>query len=140
MVYVCNKHGVGNIKRFVNEFVSRPLPLLRRSFISFHQLCGNQNPSTSGGPFACAITVEKDQHQEEEHIAGPQRQDRSVLVTVPGSSLRNDGDVQNLSEWFFEYHQLPHIGMNQRLVLKAVFDAKDGGFGADNIHIHTPQR
>ena len=60
-----------------------------------------------------------------------------LLLEVPEDRLSNDGNVANLVEWFFEYRQLPHIHMNERLVLNAEFDRKNGGFGADNVHFHT---
>ena len=91
-------------------------------------------------PFPCNLTLLKDKHQEEEHILGPERQNRSDVLTIPESRLSNDGNVANVAQWHFEYRQLPYIEMNERLVLNAEFDGKYGGFGADNIRFHTPQR
>ena len=86
------KHGVGNIKRFENEFVSRPLPLLRRSFISFHQLCGNRNASAVDGPFACSITVEKDQiHTHDECVdSKPKKKFSSFPHTPKTANIRKE--------------------------------------------------
>ena len=137
-VYFCNKGVDGGKVR--NEFVSRPLPFLSRSYISFHHMCGYDVSSDAEAPERCVLRVEKDQHQEEVHMLGSERLNRSILLSVPESRLSNDGNVSKVTEWFFEYRPLPKINMNERLVLAAEFDSKHGGFGADNIHFHTPQR
>ena len=140
LVYVCNKEGT-NVKRFRNALVSRPLPFLRRSYISFHHLCGYDGlTNNEKTPYDCAITVQKDTHQEEEYTEGQIRQNRSLLLSVPESRLVNDGNVSKITEWFHEHRPLPRIKMNERVVLNAEFDANHGAFGADNIHFTTPQR
>ena len=140
LVYVCNKEGSG-VKRFRNALVSRPLPFLRRSYISFHHLCGYDGLTNNGeSPNDCKITIQKDTHQEEEYTEGPVRQNRSILLSVPESRLVNDGNVSKITDWFHEHRPLPRVKMNERIVLNAEFDASRGGFGADNIHFTTPQR
>ena len=81
-----------------------------------------------------------DPHIEEEYISSPGRTNRSLVLSVPEIRLLNDGSVASHTNWFFEYQQLPVIKRFERLVLEAEFDARKGGFGADNIHFHTPQR
>ena len=139
-MYVCNKAGVMEIERFRNALVSRPLPYLKRSYLSFHHLCGYDETTSDQTPHNCAITVQKEKNQEEEFTSGPDRPTRTIILTVPDSRLSNDGNLARVTEWFFEYRPLPRIDMNERLVLNAEFDAKKGGFGIDNIHFHTPQR
>ena len=131
-MYVCNKEGL-NVKRFRNALVSRPLPLLRRSYISFHHLCGYDG-STS---LDCALTIEKEPYQEESYT---ERQNRSIILAVPESRLSNDGNVSQRTEWFYEYYPLPRVDMHERVILNAEFDAKKGSLGLDNIHFSTPQR
>ena len=142
-MYVCNKETQPylNVMKFRNALVSRPLPFLRRSYISFHHLCGYDQ--SSDGEFSihdCAITIEKDVHQEEEHTQGSEKQNRTTLLTVPEERLGNHGNISSYNKWFFEYYPLPRISMHEKIVLKAEFDAKSGAFGLDNIRFHTPQR
>ena len=140
LVYVCNKEN-GDVPRIQNDLVSRPLPFLQRSFISFHHLCGYDKPfSDETTSHSCELTVQKDAHQEEEYTEGLNRVNRTILLRVPESRLSNDGNVSKLSVWFHEHRPLPRINMNERLVLNAEFDAITGAFGADNIHLSTPQR
>ena len=116
------------------------MPFLKRGLISFHHLCGYDDSPSPGNPTNCLLTLEIDPHQEELYISSPDRQNRSLVLTVPESRLLNDGNVSSRTNWFFEYHQLPLINMNERIVLRAEFDSNNGGFGVDNIHFHTPQR
>ena len=81
-----------------------------------------------------------DPHIEEEYISSPDRTNRSLVLTVPEIRLLNNGSVGRITDWFYEYQQLPVVNRFERLVLEAEFDARKGGFGADNIHFHTPQR
>ena len=142
LMYVCNKEPQPylNVMKFRNSLVSRPLPFLSRSFISFHHLCGYDQSSEDEISHDCAITIEKDSHQEEDYTQGPERPNRTTLLTVPEERLGNHGNVSQFNQWFFEYHQLPRINLYEKIVLKAEFDAKNGGFGLDNIRFHTPQR
>ena len=141
-VYNCDKQGSDNplTQRIKNAIISRPLPFLKRGFISFHHLCGYDDSPDPGAPKNCSITLEMDPHIEEEYISSPGRTNRSLVLSVPEIRLLNDGSVASHTNWFFEYQQLPVIKRFERLVLEAEFDARKGGFGADNIHFHTPQR
>ena len=104
-------------------------------------MCGyGESPTVGANPNSCKVTVQKDKYQGEEHTQGANGLNRSVLLTVPESRLSNDGRLSTLTEWFHEHQPLPRINMNERIVIDAEFDAKIGGFGADNIHFHTPQR
>lgn len=140
-VYVCNKAGSDDADRIRNDLISIPFPVLRRSYVTFHHLCGYDEAATDGSvPHNCKITIQKDEHQGEGHTQGSQRLNRSILLTVPESRLSNTGNISKITEWFYEHQPLPRIALNERIVLTAEFDAKSGGFGADNIHFHTPQR
>ena len=140
-MFVCNKGAIIAPKRFRNTLVGRRLPLLTRSYISFHHLCGYDESGNVQAPYSCTVKLEKDQYQEEEqrHV-GSEKLNRSIILTVPEARLSNDGKLSKIKEWFFEYRPLARINMNERIVLVADFDANYGGFGADNIHFHTPQR
>ena len=124
-MYECNKKDSDDVNRIRNALVSRPLPYLRRSYISFHHLCGYDEPIDNGIiPNFCELTVQKDVHQEEEHTLGANRLNRSTLLFVPESRLSNDGNISKHTEWFYEYRALPQIDMNERIILNAEFDAK----------------
>ena len=141
-VYTCNKEGSNDpsVKRIKNAIISRPLPTLKRGFISFHHLCGHDNTTSSGIPSNCSVTLNKDRHQEELYVSSSEKKNRSLIYSVPESRLINDGSIASKTDWFLEYQPLPVVDRNEKIVLEAEFDAKYGGFGADNIHFHTPQR
>ena len=143
-MYVCNKQGGGGAQ-YRNALISRPLPTLRRSYISFHHLCGFEDPtisdpSNADTPGNCTLKLEQDYHQEDEYIAGTERLNKSIIVSMPRSRMVNNGSLADVTEWFYDHIQLPRINLGERVVLTAEFDTKYGAFGADNIHFHTPQR
>ena len=116
------------------------MPALKRGFISFHHLCGYDDSSTPANPTNCTIALKKDPHQEEVYVTSPERKNRSLAYEVPESKLLNNGSLSRITNWFFEYQQLPIVNRHEKIVLEAEFDSENGGFGADNIHFHTPQR
>lgn len=143
-MYTCSKAG-GGAKKFRNSLISRPLPTLRRGYISFHHFCGNvdptkTNPVNTDTPENCTLTLEKDDHQEDEYTLGTEKLKKSIIMSLPQSRMMNNGSLADISEWFYDNVPLPRIQKKERVVLTAEFDSKYGGFGADNIHFHTPQR
>ena len=108
-------------------------------------MCGNVDATNThlantDTPENCTLTLEKDDHQEDEYTLGTEKFNRSIIMSMPQSRLANNGSLADISEWFYENVPLPRIHRKERVVLSAQFDSKYGGFGADNIHFHTPQR
>jgi hypothetical protein len=48
--------------------------------------------------------------------------------------------VTSISNWTFEYVNLPPIPRDAKLKIETTFDAFFGSFGLDNIHFVTPQK
>lgn len=138
-MYACNR-GIAEdkIETVRNQLTSPALPALKRSYMSFHHICGYPETAT-GSPKPCSITVVKTEGGLNERK--PQLSDTEAMIyTVPEEKLLNDGPLSATTEWFYEKISLGIIAEGSRITLRSTYDANFGAVGFDNIHFHTPQK
>jgi hypothetical protein len=63
-----------------------------------------------------------------------------VAYNVPSDHLYNSGNVTLVTDWSFEYFDLPSIPKGAKVKIETTFDAFVGSFGLDNLHVFTHQK
>ena len=134
-MFVCvrNQSSVGLIN---NTITSIPLPKLHRSYVYFHSICSSTSSPSDGSTaqdcqISCGIYKSFDIKEE--------RYTTDIFFSMLSSS----------DDWIFHDLKIPLANMHtiaptepplkQRLRFLASFDTQHGGFGLDNVHLHTPQ-
>ena len=115
--------------------MGRQLPRLKRTYLSFHHLCGRQ---TEEG-VKCQVYVDYERNHGNYYIS-PNEINATRIHDVSSANLANSGKVDNITKWFYEHIQMPTTNRLDRLVITAEFDDAEGGVGFDNIHLTTPQK
>ena len=136
LMYQCNRDVIAPEKKTTasNQLVSMRMPDLKRTYLSFHHLCGYQNPSvTSSSKVPCSLNAHQVTEDQGKTI-------EKQIFDIPDDRLVNDGSLGSKDEWFYENLHIGLIKRRSRVVLRSNFDAKNGGVGLDNLHFNTPQK
>ena len=133
-MFVCVRDAA-NVGLINNTITSIKLPKLHRAYVSMHQLCGTNVPADGSNAIDCAVKAGI------YTLTNPIEQEfnTKIFYEFQADKLVNDGSLINIREWFYSNIKLPFTSNGQRLRLMASFDTKHGGFGLDNVHLHTPQ-
>ena len=118
-----------------NTITSINLPKTHRAFVSMHHICGTKTPTD--GTTANDCEFQAGIYTLLNAATGEFKTD--MFFDMPSNLMVNDGTLNTVQDWFYSNIKLPYTKMGQRLRFLASFDTKNGGFGLDNVHLHTPQ-